>query len=367
MNNKTPRLERRWLGVLSLCLAACGGAEPGEVGRLEQAYKHGPPSGPPYRYILSSYNDHTTPACGGKTIDGAWYYSTGAYTFGCHTKLQLRANGKCVVVEVVDNGPAAWVESKAQGKCGGTGYMIDASPLVSQHLFGTSSAGWSDCYAMEVTKVDAGAPTGPQPCSGGTNPGEPEQPHDFEPPNGAEPGPPNGSEPEPWSTSFIGDPCGEDSQCSGQLCFREQNGFPGGMCTEPCSHLCPDRSGKATTFCVTAPWGQEGFCHSRCDWGLHPQTGCRSGYSCVNLPRHNEPNVRRNVCVPQGGTFSPTSATAPTAEGDLPNPEHIVQGGCAIADGGGCGGWYLPPFCLLGLFLLLWRRRRPGRSVPGRS
>ena len=40
------------------------------------------------------------------------------------------------------------------------GPIIDASPLVSEHLFGTSSAGWSDHFAIEVTVVAATTPLG---------------------------------------------------------------------------------------------------------------------------------------------------------------------------------------------------------------
>ena len=163
--------------ALTLTLAACGSEQdPAQTASSRESYyKHGtPPGSAPYPYYLTSYGapgdaSFGTPACGGKKVDGTWYYSTGAYTFGCNSKLKLEANGKCVVVEVVDNGPAAWVEAKAAASCGGLGYIIDASPLASKALFGSSSAGWSDCFSIMVTPVPSSTPTGPTSC-GSTNP-----------------------------------------------------------------------------------------------------------------------------------------------------------------------------------------------------
>ena len=169
----SPRLG----ALLALLLAfqpwGCGGEEPLDDGlSRETMFKHGPPSGPaPWKYYLTCYGGPSdssaykhTPACGGKVVDGAWWYSTGAWSFGCHAKLELRANGKCAVVEVVDNGPAGWVEQQAAAKCGGTGYIIDASPLVTKHLFGLGCAGWSDCKAIQVRPVAKSTPTGPAGC-----------------------------------------------------------------------------------------------------------------------------------------------------------------------------------------------------------
>ncbi len=161
------------VAAVALLAWGCGDLQmdPEEVGSGEYLFKHGPPpGGAPWSYYLTCYGGPSdscymgTPACGGKKVDGKWWYATGAYSFGCHAKLELRANGKCVVVEVVDNGPAGWVESKAAAKCGGTGYIIDASPLVTKHLFGLSCAGWSDCKKIQVRKVASSTPTGPGGC-----------------------------------------------------------------------------------------------------------------------------------------------------------------------------------------------------------
>jgi hypothetical protein len=103
------------------------------------------------------------PACGGRRVDGQWYYATGKSTYGCGAKLEFRRGDRCVVVKVVDEGPSTYVDQMALQKCGSG--VIDASPLVSRHLFGRSSAGWSDCFRIEVRQVSRSTPAGP--CGGG--------------------------------------------------------------------------------------------------------------------------------------------------------------------------------------------------------
>jgi hypothetical protein len=106
---------------------------------------------------------------------------------------------------------------------------------------------------------------------------------------------------------FIGSACERDSDCAydGGVCFMPDEGFPRGTCTQACDRICPDRSGHPTTFCVTdsqlpaaAPTLDDGACLSRCDFGIFPGTGCRTGYGCAEASRANEPNTRQNVCLP---------------------------------------------------------------------
>ena len=169
-----------------LCVAGCVG----DVGLQDEVwdddeestrgamFKHGPPPGAaPWSYYLTSYGGPSdssaykkSVACGGKRPDGKWWYSTGAWSFKCFAKLKLCAKGRCAVVKVVDNGPAGWVEAKAKGRCGGTGYIIDASPMVSKYLFGKAGLGWSDCARITVSQVPATTPTGPASASGGSTP-----------------------------------------------------------------------------------------------------------------------------------------------------------------------------------------------------
>jgi hypothetical protein len=239
-----------------------------------------------------------------------------------------------VVVAVVDNGPAAWVEAKAKARCGGTGYVIDAAPLVSKHLFGTSSGGWSDCYGIKVRQVAKSTPTGPRTC-GSSDAGE-----------GG--GVPSGGD------GFIGDSCGDASSCSTGMCLTEGDGFSGGMCSKSCTSLCPDQPGKAVTFCVEL--GGQGRCASRCDSDLFSGSG-REGYRCVKMPRRGQAWVERNVCLPESGPQSHApGASEPDADGDLPNPE-TVEGGCALAARSPGGG---PLALLLALALALVARRRRG-------
>jgi hypothetical protein len=255
------------LAAATMVTLSCGVAELDgaddieESGGRETYFRHGTPPGPaPWTYVLTSYSGGTM-ACGGQASGG--YYATGAYTFGCGSKLRIEANGKCVVVKVSDNGPAGWVESKAKNRCGGTGYVIDASPLVSRHLFGTSSAGWSDCFHIQVSEVPASTPVGP--C-----------------------GPSAGA----LAKGFIGDACSDASDCSTGLCLTEADGFPGGTCSQPCSSLCPDQPGKAITFCTNLDGAPR--CVSRCE-----QSTCREGYRCVTMPRWNDQDVEHEVCLPE--------------------------------------------------------------------
>jgi hypothetical protein len=94
--------------------------------------------------------------------------------------------------------------------------------------------------------------------------------------------------PEKW----IGESCDASSDCSTGMCLTTD--YPGGMCTQSCTKLCPDSSGKAATFCVALD-RSAGYCYSRCDYNTY-SSGCRSGYECVNVPRHNDPGITHDVC-----------------------------------------------------------------------
>ncbi|MBM4370503.1 MAG: hypothetical protein FJ098_02565, partial [Deltaproteobacteria bacterium] len=141
---------------------------------------------PPWPHILTCYGGCAPPhydpsACGGGTaccsacIDGTWWYSTEQQVFGCGAKLELRRGSQCVVVEVADNGPASWVESNAAQKCGGSGHIIDTSPLVHDHFGG--GCGWSECFWVDVRPVPKSTPQGicaTCPCGGDCLPGQTE-------------------------------------------------------------------------------------------------------------------------------------------------------------------------------------------------
>jgi hypothetical protein len=93
-------------------------------------------------------------ACGTDTKHGSWYYSASKQRFGCGAHLRVEAQGRCVVVESDDYGPDSCVEAAA-GEA-----VLDASPLVAEHLFGVSSAGWSDHLEVTVTPIADDAPLG---------------------------------------------------------------------------------------------------------------------------------------------------------------------------------------------------------------
>lgn len=109
-------------------------------------------------YFLTSFGfspgDDGEMSCGQYTRDGSWYYAASRQRYGCGSHIQITANGKCVVAETDDYGPDVCVENAAGEP------IIDASPLVSDHLFGTQSAGWSDRLAIQVVEVDASTPLG---------------------------------------------------------------------------------------------------------------------------------------------------------------------------------------------------------------
>jgi len=116
-------------------------------------------------YYLTSFgsspDDDGVMSCGEYTKHGSWYYAASRQRYGCGSHIQIEANGKCVVAETDDYGPDQCVETAAGRP------IIDASPLVSEALYGTSSAGWSDRYAIHVTEVPSSTPLGP--CAGGGN------------------------------------------------------------------------------------------------------------------------------------------------------------------------------------------------------
>jgi hypothetical protein len=166
--------KRNWLGAVAILVGGCGpeivdsGAS---TARVEEGLSgcHGiasssiPASGD---YFLTSFgggSDSGTMSCGDNTNHGSWYYAASRQRYGCGARIQIEANGKCVVAQTDDYGPDECVESAAGGP------IIDASPLVAEHLFGSSSAGWSDHFRIHVTEVSRSTPLGP--CNGAPGPG----------------------------------------------------------------------------------------------------------------------------------------------------------------------------------------------------
>jgi hypothetical protein len=108
-------------------------------------------------YDLTSFGgpgDEQSMSCGGKA-DGKGWYAASRQRYGCGAKLQVEANGKCVVLAALDYGPDVCVETAAHSP------ILDVSPAASKLLFNESSAGWSDHFAVTVTEVSAATPLGP--------------------------------------------------------------------------------------------------------------------------------------------------------------------------------------------------------------
>src|SRR5262249_62283736 len=123
-------------------------------------------------YYLTSFgftsSDNGIMSCGEYTQNGSWYYAASRQRFGCGSRIQIEANGKCVVAETDDYGPDVCVENAAGRP------IIDASPLVSQYLFGSKSAGGSDRFPVPVAL--GGKTTAPGPGNGHPPPPPPPSP-----------------------------------------------------------------------------------------------------------------------------------------------------------------------------------------------
>ena len=99
---------------------------------------------------------------------------------------------------------------------------------------------------------------------------------------------------------WVGSTCDVDLDCDYDegVCLLEAEGFPGGYCSAPCSLYCDDMEGAPMTFCVGEPEFSDGYCLSRCDVEVYPETdGCRPGYACVERAR-NTTDVTEFVCLP---------------------------------------------------------------------
>ena len=155
------------LGISSLLFAACSGdisdggqsvlrTDEGLSGCQGKASSNIPGDG---NYFLTTFGDSPGDdgmmSCGDLTQHGSWYYAASRQRYGCGSKIQVEANGHCVVAQTDDYGPDVCVENAAGGD------ILDASPLVAKALFGVSGAGWSDHLRVHVTKVAATTPIGP--------------------------------------------------------------------------------------------------------------------------------------------------------------------------------------------------------------
>jgi len=136
---------------------------------------------------------------------------------------------------------------------------------------------------------------------------------------------------DPGPLGFIGSPCETAGDCTFEGAQCVTDGYPDGMCTEPCDAYCPDEDGHPVTYCVrasdlpaaTAALG-DGACHSRCDFGIFPQTGCREGYGCAVAGRANQ-SAENYVCLPERESELPQCYTDLAARGVAFEPTIIAD------------------------------------------
>ncbi len=112
-----------------------------------------------HRYVITMFgggSDAQNVACGGQRADGSWYYIADSQRFGCgtHVRITNPITGASCVAASVDYGPNVCIEQAAGMP------VIDASPLVLQHLFGVNSSGWEDGRVVTAEPVDATVPLG---------------------------------------------------------------------------------------------------------------------------------------------------------------------------------------------------------------
>jgi hypothetical protein len=176
------------LAALAITVSACGAEDPSEEDAAElrdhgwachgATGKSKSPSGNYYVTAFGCWSDasgshrdsgdNCVPACIGSALKDCAglsgpacerklnWYSADADRFGCGTRLKVTSakNGKSAVVEVIDRGPACWVERSVSFG------VLDMSYPASHFLFG-SSPGPHDRAQVHVEEVSASTPLGP--------------------------------------------------------------------------------------------------------------------------------------------------------------------------------------------------------------
>lgn len=129
---------------------------------------------------------------------------------------------------------------------------------------------------------------------------------------------------------WIGSRCSGAADCpfAEGTCLTE--GFPGGLCTEECPLLCPDKPGAPVTFCVDGrPFGfDRGLCVSRCA----SPADCAPGWQCAPRNRYADPYTVVRVCVPA------PAASPCIAEDELVDIAYPDLGKLWIPHEAQCGG-----------------------------
>jgi cysteine-rich repeat protein len=142
-----------------------------------------------------------------------------------------------------------------------------------------SGDGCSRFCQLEDYPADAGPPDAALPDAASTDAAVP----DAATPDAA--APPDAAVPDARPKSPVGDPCGADTDCAGDLCLTDQTTipFPGGACSE----LCPAGGCPAGSTCTALSVGA--VCLPDCT----SPAGCRAGYGCVHV------GAGSKVCLPK--------------------------------------------------------------------
>ncbi len=120
----------------------------------------------------------------------------------------------------------------------------------------------------------------------------PTNPEEEETGGGTQAPPPS---PERTYGGGIGSNCGDGASCGRDSTVCLTTGYPGGLCSKPCSRFCPDDPGVVSTLCVNDQSGTGGLCVAKCT----QNSDCRAGYKCETRARFNEPEKTAKVCVPE--------------------------------------------------------------------
>jgi hypothetical protein len=166
------------------------------------------------------------------------WYSVGGASYGCGTRLEVSnpANGKSVVVMVLDNGPSCTVENDADY------WVLDVSYPTIMYLFG-SEEGWSDHALIQANVVASTTPLGPT--------------------SGSPPPPPAddaGSADTGSSSGDAGTGMGDDAAPSGN-CELAGQSYGANTCTE-------------TQQCDDGAWVDRSSDPADCTTGVEPSGAC---------------------------------------------------------------------------------------------
>ncbi len=165
-----PRVSPEPLGS-SESAVTIGGCTCPQTGTCSDvSYSDIPGDGSYYITTFGGGADTQGMACGG-TADGTWAYVADEARYGCGAKLLVEGNGKSCVAQVSDCGPNQCVEqAAAYDNCTGHHPILDASPFITEYLFGISGSGWSDQRSVHVTLLGDNATVG---CPGSAPPPPP--------------------------------------------------------------------------------------------------------------------------------------------------------------------------------------------------